>query len=217
MVIGQQAPVGISNFSKQLNFIKFPENQPFTRYQKSEMLFFPEDKVTFLYYVQRGRVKVGTYDEEGNEQVFRYLRKGDWLGERVLFGQKKQDSFAEVMEDDTIIYKVRVEPFLYVLQNMPMLGKRILEYLNNSQQRMEQELSILRMKDLREKIWAYLEFLVERQGKRTHKGILVAHGLTQTELADLVGTSRKTISLTLNSFQEEGLIILGRGKFWKKE
>ena len=51
--------------------------------------------------------------------------------------------------------------------------------------------------------------LAERFGRRVEGGMLVAHELTQEELAQLVGASRETVNKALADFAHRGWIMLG--------
>src|SRR5699024_298506 len=50
--------------------------------------------------------------------------------------------------------------------------------------------------------------LAQRFGRQTDDGVMVAHGLTQEELAQLVGASRETVNKALADFASRGWIRL---------
>ena len=67
------------------------------------------------------------------------------------------------------------------------------------------------IKDIRQRL---LELLKDLQGLYgVDQEGWVKHGLTQQDLASLIGTSRKSVSSLLNEMKRIGEVDLGRGKF----
>jgi len=48
-------------------------------------------------------------------------------------------------------------------------------------------------------------------GQPTASGLLVEHGLSQRQLAEMVGTSRESLNRQLHGFAERGWLVAGRG------
>lgn len=191
-------------------------NNPPRSYHKNDFLFLPNETAKEIYLVVNGKVKVGYYDDEGNEFVKTYLSKGEILGEMAFLGQQAHHDFAQIAEEGTQVCKMSVEKARELARDYVPFSLEIHKKIGDNVRKLERRLEILFFKDSTKRLTELLKDLTEVYGKPCPKGkgILVAHGLTQQEMASLIATSRKTVAITLNEFEREGKIELGLGKFW---
>lgn len=193
-------------------FTEHVKHHPSTQYNKGNFLFLPDDKNVEIFLITAGRVKVGTYDDEGNEIVKAYLKRGDVLGELAFLGQQRHRDFAEVVENTTTVCKMSIEKARELARDYVPFSLEIQKRIGENVRRLERRLEILFQKDNRKRLLELIKDLCTMYGKAHGKGTMVDHGLTQQELASLIGLSRKTVSLLLNDLEREGLVKL----FWGK-
>ncbi len=70
------------------------ENHPMTKFKKEEFVYFPEEASNYIYMIAEGRIKIGSYLEDGKESVKGILSKGEIFGELALAGEDKREDFA---------------------------------------------------------------------------------------------------------------------------
>ncbi|MFN7117611.1 MAG: Crp/Fnr family transcriptional regulator [Saprospiraceae bacterium] len=191
-------------------------HHPPVTYHKHDFLFLPNETAKEIYLVTEGKIKVGYYDDEGNEFVKVYLSKGEILGEMAFLGQNKHHDFAEVVEEGTQVCKMSVEKARELARDYVPFGTEIHKKIGENIRKLERRLEILFFKDVNKRLIELLKDLKEMYGRPCPKGkgILVEHALTQQELASLIATSRKSVSLMLNELEREGKLELQPGKFW---
>ena len=192
------------------------KQSPPMSYHKNDFLFLPNELSQEIYLVVNGKVKVGFYDEEGNENIKIYLSRGEILGEMAYLGEVSHRDFAQVLEEGTQVCKMSVEKVRDLARDYVPFSREIHKKIGNNVRKLERRLEILFFKDSTRRLIELLKDLKEmyEQPSPDGKGPLVVHSLTQQEMANLIATSRKTVAVTLNEFERIGKIELGQGKFW---
>ncbi len=197
-------------------YAKHVQHSPPMSYHKNDFLFLPNETANEIYLVVNGKVKVGYYDEEGNENVKTYLSRGEILGEMAFLGQSSHHDFAQATEEGTQVCKMSVEKARELARDYVPFTREIYKRIGDNIRKLERRLEILFYKDANKRLIELLKDLKDMYGKPCSKGkgILVEHSLTQQEMASLIATSRKTVAVMLNEFEREGKIEIGKGKFW---
>jgi CRP-like cAMP-binding protein len=178
--------------------------------KKHEFLFFEKDAAREIILIDRGKVKLGQYDQDGTEVVFAILGKGEILGQSALLGETRHRQFAEVLEDNTQVCKMSVEKAKELARDYVPFALEINRRIGGHIRRLERRIEILLFKDVRLRLVEFLKDLAEEHGRPKNGGIVVDHAMTQTDIAMMVGTSRKSASLMLNDLEDEGFIRFDR-------
>jgi len=84
-------------------FKEYKNCHDFDLYKKSDYVYFSEDAADKVYLIEKGKVKIGYYTEEGEEVVKAILTKGELFGEKAILGQEKRNEFAQSLDNKTSI------------------------------------------------------------------------------------------------------------------
>ncbi|MBK7938272.1 MAG: Crp/Fnr family transcriptional regulator [Lewinellaceae bacterium] len=179
---------------------------PLSCYNKTDFLFMEGDPVREIFLITEGRVKVGFYDNEGNEQVISFLGRGEILGEVALFGQNRYKEFAQAVTDRTMICKLRVEKAQELVRDYVPFSLTLTKRFSERVQRLERHLQILLFKDARQRLVEFLKDLCRDFGSPYRTGVKITLEMTQSDIAALIGASRKTVSLLFTDLEEAGLV-----------
>ena len=190
---------------------------PFT-YHKNDFLFLPNETSKEIFLITEGKVKVGYYDDEGNENIKTYLTRGELLGEMAFLGQMTHRDFAQVTQEGTQVCRMSVEKARELARDYVPFSTEIHKRIGENVRKLERRLEILFFKDIKRRLIELLKDLTEmyavpQENVGTNE-IYVHHSLTQQEMANLIATSRKSVSLLLNELEREGKIRQEPGKFW---
>jgi CRP-like cAMP-binding protein len=90
----------------------------------------------------------------------------------------------------------------------PEVAQQLLKALAQRLRRTNEALADLVFSDVPGRVAKSLLDLAARFGRTTDEGVLVAHDLTQEELAQLVGASRETVNKALADFATRGWLRL---------
>lgn len=186
------------------------KTHPLDTYRKMDFLFLQEDNAREIFLVDQGKVKIGYYDEAGNEYVKAILGRGEIFGEMAFLGENRHRDFAEVIEDNTQICKMTVEKARDLARDYVPFGLELNKRIGQRIRKLERRIEILLFKDAKLRLLEFLHDLAEDAGRPKDEGVIIDHSLTQTDIASLIGTSRKTVSLLLNELEDEGQIQFSR-------
>ena len=74
----------------------------------------------------------------------------------------------------------------------------------------ERRLERLLFKDAKTRLLEFIQDLVEEQAASTKDAVEINHFYTQNDIANLIGTSRETVTKLLNQFKQEGILEYSR-------
>lgn len=186
------------------------KKHPPAAYHKHEFLFHEDDPAREIILIDKGKVKVGHYDHEGNECVLAILGKGEILGQTALLGDTRHRGFAEVIEEGTLVCKMSVDKAKELTRDYVAFAIEMNRHINGHIHRLERRIEILLFKDVKIRLIELLKDLAAEYGRPRDGGTIFAHSMTQSDVAALIGTSRKTASLMLNELEDEGYIQFDR-------
>lgn len=179
------------------------------KYAKNEYIYLPEQSSDKIYFISKGRVKIGTYSKSGKEVTKAILDEGQVFGELAIIGEEKRRDFAVAMmpsqiccvskEDMKDLIKDHSGLSLFL---MKIVGSRVLE--------VEQRLESLVFKDSRSRIVEYLVELVTKKGERVGYEWVIRNFITHQEIANLTATSRQTVTTVLNELRANNLLTFNR-------
>lgn len=177
------------------------------KYKKGQTIFFEGDVSDKLYIVNIGKIKVFKYSKEGKEQILYVLTNGNFIGELSLLKKSRLKFNAEALED-TIICTLTKEDFDKIIEKNPQITFKILESVHNRIVGLENLVQRLSTKDVESRVIDVLLSLAKDFGQKTEEGLVVDLPLSREEIGNYSGLTRETVSRTLTSMQDEGLIEL---------
>lgn len=180
------------------------------RISRFHFIYMPDENAEHIYFLIKGKIKIGTFSNDGREVIKEILQPEQLFGEMALSGEAQRSDFAQAMQEEVELLSIRMQDFRQMMQNNASLMFACLSHLNQRLTRVEERLASLVLKDARERI---IDFLVEtagREGRKVGYETLVKHQLTQQEIANLTGTSRQTVTSVLNDLRKSNLIYFNR-------
>ncbi len=179
-------------------------------FKKGDYIFLPDEHADKIYFVFEGRVKIGTYGDEGKEITKAVLGAGEVFGELAIIDENgKRRDFAYAMEK-TITCVLTIQEIKSLMREyngfnlfmMQIMGRRVLD--------MEKRLESLVFKDSRSRIVEYLYNLGLNKGQRVGYEMLVRKFTTHQEIANLTATSRQTVTTVLNELRNKNVLTFNR-------
>lgn len=173
--------------------------------RRRQVVYLPGDPGTAVFFVNGGRVKISKVTRDGKELTLAYRGPGEIFGEACLIEGGPREEMAEAMENALITEFERVE-FERLLGTHAPLGARLVKVLAQRRREVEAKVENLVFKDVNSKLAELLLRLATEYGIEDARGTLVALKITHQEMANLIGSTRETVSLTLAQFKRRGLI-----------
>ncbi len=172
---------------------------------RGKAVFHEGDLGDRLYLIDSGSVKLGRRSPDGRENLLSVLGPGEMFGELSLFDPGPRTATATAV-NDALLLELSHDKLIMYLERYPAVAKHLLEALARRLRRTNETLSDLVFADVPGRMAKALLDLSTRFGQPTEDGIRVAHGLTQEELAQLVGASRETVNKALADFTARGWV-----------
>ena len=184
---------------------KLAEKVELREIRRRQVIYLPGDPGTAVFLVNGGRVKVSKVTRDGKELTLSYRVPGEIFGETCLIDGEPREEMAEAMEN-ALVTEIEREVFDELLRTQPSLGYKMTKILAQRRREIEAKIENLVFKDVNSKLAELLLRFSEEYGVEDARGTLVALKITHQEMANLIGSTRETVSLTLAQFKKRGLI-----------
>ena len=204
--------VNLFNLLCPHKFKKYKACHTFDAYKKSDYIYFEEDAANKVYLIEKGKVKIGYYNEDGSEIVKSILCKGDLFGEKAILGEEKRNEFAQSIDNGTSICPVSVDTMHELIRDNKTFGLRIYKFIGFKFKKLERRLQLLLFKDSKTRLVEFLDELCVDYGYNCNQtgDHIINHPYTQKDIASLIGISRPTLNILMNELKEENVIDFNR-------
>jgi CRP-like cAMP-binding protein len=158
-----------------------------------------------------GHVRVGAVDQRSKALMVEVLRAGEIFGEiGVIAGGSRTAS--AVAEGRVQLAKISGAVFLSVLAISPALGEALCRLMAERLRRTFELFQDATFETLDVRLARQILYLAEREGRATAQGVRLAGRFRQTDLADLLGATTRSIITILNAWRAEGLVTYDAAK-----
>ncbi len=185
-------------------------NHPPGVYKKDDFIYFKDQSSENVYMVSSGRVKIGTYADDGKEIVKAILARGEVFGELALAGEQRREDFAQAMDNDTRVCAMTIDDLQNLMKDNKELSLKILKIVGFRLRKMERKIESLVFKDARTRIVDFLRETAEEKGQKVGFEMMIKNHLTHKDIASLTGTSRQTVTTVMNELRDRNLINFDR-------
>lgn len=172
--------------------------------KKGNTLFREKEKIGNIYAVLSGKMTMFRYTEEGQKRVVYILNPGEILNE-VIFDNRPASISCEAFEESRIISFNR-EDLLDIMKTDFDLTKSIIDSMAKKIRRLYRQIRNTVPIKIDKRVAAKLWMLSRDYGVKTDKGVKIDINITVTYLADMLGSSRETISRALKQLENSNLI-----------
>jgi CRP-like cAMP-binding protein len=145
-----------------------------------------------LWKIERGAVRTLTWSEDGTFITLGYWGPGDLIGYPLSRVKPYQIECLTSVE-------VSVVP--------PQLWHQDINSFLSHIQQAEELLSIVHRKPISLRLWQFLVWLSEKFGRDVEQGKLIDLNVTHQEMAEVLNTTRVTVTRLLQQFEEENTLI----------
>ncbi|OUL27889.1 Crp/Fnr family transcriptional regulator [Nostoc sp. 106C] len=145
-----------------------------------------------LWRIEHGAVRTLTWSEEGTFITLGYWGAGDLIGSPL---SKVKPYQIECLSNVEVSI---VPPHLWY-QDVTALLSHI--------QQAEELLSIVHCKPMSLRLWQFLVWLSRKFGRQVEQGKLIDLNATHQEMAEVLNTTRVTVTRLLQQFEEEGTLL----------
>lgn len=193
------------NVAKGIEALKTLAEQRENRlFSKKNAIYTDGAVPRFLFYIQRGKVKIFKINSDGKELIISILGKNDLFGQLALLSETNYTDSAAALEDCelTLIPK---EDFFNLLNLNRDVSAQFIKILAGNVADQEERLLNLAYNSVRKRVADALIILHERYGA-------MPISMLREDIAALAGTAKETLIRTLTDFRAEKLIEVEDGR-----
>jgi len=169
-------------------------------YPKNSVILFEDDPGDSLYIVSAGQVKVVLIGEDGREVILSVLGDGDFFGEMALIDDEPRSAHVIAMKDSQLLV-LRRDDFQAQVAGHPQIALKLLKVMVQRLRRADEKIGGLVLLDVNGRVARLLLDLADESG-----GPRITRRLTHHTIAQMIGSSRETVSRAMRELVERGLI-----------
>ena len=173
-------------------------------YPKGSVIVFEDDPGDAMYLVAGGQVKVVLIAEDGREVILSVLGEGTFFGEMAVIDEEPRSAHVIAMEDSTLLV-LRREDFQNQLRRSPDVAISLLKEISRRLRRADDKIGSLVLLDVNGRVANLLLRMSDDEG-----GDRITRKLTHHTIAQMIGSSRETVSRTMRNLVERGIIQVTR-------
>jgi CRP/FNR family transcriptional regulator len=171
-----------------------------------EYIYFPHQNRNKLYFAKDGFIKLGYIDDAGNEVIKEIIQKGEVFGQFTLEKNNDKDEFAQAYKSNVSLCAFTMEDFIRILQRKPEMAISFSFHLGNKLRKVENRLLNILNKNVKSRLAQLLLQLAKDKNAVVNNTAVIDKFLTHDDIAKLIGSSRQTVTTTLNQFEKENII-----------
>ena len=181
------------------------------RLPHGEVIVRQGDRVSSLFLVTAGAVRLSSVTASGREIVVGLLCRGDLFGESALLGDPSLVRAQAV--GPTTVLALPIASMRAMLERTPATAEELLRLIAARLHRTSAALEDAMAADLPTRVVGRLRELADDHGVPGPHGVRLRIPLTQDELARMVGASRESVNRTVGALAARGVVHSGGGRF----
>jgi CRP/FNR family transcriptional regulator len=200
--------VAPSNFLAQLTATDYADLAALARiqhHQKGDLVFRAGDPGHHVYFLKSGKVKIYQLSPLGREVILWFCFAGEIFGLAEVARGGGRIVNAQTCDQSEVL-AVSQEQFKAFLAGHPQTALLSMQVLSSRLRILGEMFVNLVSDDVNTRIAKLILRLSARYGTRVGKEIFLNIPLTHQEIADMVGTSRQTVTSALSTLKKQGVL-----------
>ena len=180
-------------------------------FSRGVTIFQEGESADSLYVLKKGMVRLISLSDQGRETILHILKPEEVFGE--LFLSEENRAFTAIATEDSLVTIISQESFVELLSAVPTVALNFIRLLSKRLATVERGLAGFSHTWSYHRLARVLLQLSEKYGEEVPTGTLINVRLTHEDLANLIGTSRETVTTQLSKFTRMGLLKREAGRF----
>jgi len=171
-------------------------------YPKDNVIFFEQDEGDSLFIISRGSVKVAKISNEGKEVILAILGAGEFFGDMSLLDSKPRSATIIAIEE-TEVSSISRKEFHALIHEHPQMAVKLMSVLSQRLRDANRKIGNLALLDVYGRLARILMDFAKIEGRKLEDG---RRRPTHQAIANMIGTSRETVTRTLGDLHRRGYI-----------
>lgn len=173
----------------------------------SDQVFAQGDPGDAVYAIVggEGRIRIGAIGKQSKGLMVEIFKIGDLFGEVAVISGGVRTATA-ISEGRIRLARINAPTFLRLLGTSPTLGANLSRILAERLRRTYELFQTTTFDNLEVRLARQLLYLAHRDGLRSSEGLRLAGQFREADLADLLGTTSRSIITILNAWRSSGVV-----------
>lgn len=176
-------------------------------YPKGAMLFIEGQQPRGIFVLCAGKAKLSTSSRDGKTIITKLSDSGDLLGLNAVISNRPYEVTAEMMEPGQANFIPR-DSLMHLIRDFPEVAVRISQQLSRNYYTAYEEIRTLGLAASPSEKFAKLLLSWSTKGTTDDGSSQVKLTLTHEEIAEIIGTTRETVSRLFSEFKKKQLMQL---------
>jgi CRP-like cAMP-binding protein len=176
------------------------------KYSKGDIVFNAGEAIRYIYFVKSGSVKVGISSDSDKMLIKEIVFENEIFGENLFTESTERRHIVEVLNDAEVL-QVPASYFKSLLEMNPILCHELSKVYISKLSSLEDRMNNFVFKKAQNRIYLFLNNMANTKGiKIGFDEILIHHGLSHKEIANITDTSRQTVARVLSDLKKSDVI-----------
>jgi CRP-like cAMP-binding protein len=178
--------------------------------EEDGFFFMQGDPATHAYVLVQGRVKMIQITPNGQQITMRIMTPGQTYGGIALLNPRAgYPATAQAVEDSTALAWDTVH-LRELVEKDPSISLNVMSLMHGYISELQERQKALVTDRVEQRIARILLKLAAQSGRKIDEGVLIDLPITRQDIAEMSGTTLFTVSRTLNEWERDGLLEIGR-------
>ncbi len=171
------------------------------RYPKNAIIVEEGLPGDYMYVLREGRVKVTKASQDGREKIIDFFEAGAFFGEMSLLDRAPRSATVRTLEPVTLLALSRRD-FLRLLEGSPDLALSLIQELTRRLRATDDQATSVSFQCVQDRAKGLFDRIARPQAELD--GRRVTPSLTHQQIADMIGTSRETVTRAVKELKASG-------------
>jgi len=175
------------------------------RFLKGSPIYLPSQPADSVMLIADGLVKICHLTGDGKVSTLAFVKTGELFGELSLFDEDERGEYCEAVEATDVI-RIPSQAIKSLMTSQLDVALGVTKLIGLRRRRIENRLRNLLFTSNQQRLNHLLLDLADQFGVAVEDGIRLGLSLTHQEIANLIGTTRETVTIMLGKMKAEGLV-----------
>ncbi|MCK4833869.1 MAG: helix-turn-helix domain-containing protein [Gammaproteobacteria bacterium] len=180
------------------------------KWDRGQHLFFPGDRLRFIYIVHSGSFKIYITNTKGDAQITGFYFQGDVLNLHI--SDHAVQNYGAIALETATVCKIPLAEFEKMVSQYPALSNAFLKIMSREITQKQRMILALSKMTAEQKVADFLIHMSTESKSRGYSSAVLSLSMLRLDIANYLGLAIETVSRTFKNFQNKGIISVERNK-----
>ena len=180
-------------------------------YRKGERLVEAGGPGGSVFIIETGQVRISLPGSDGREVTLAHLGPGDCFGEMSMLDGEPRSAAVTAVDETVVLIGTR-DDFMRSIEANPRIAMNLLVMMSTRLRAANEIIESLSFLDVQGRVARLLLDVAQKEGVEVPEGLQIPLPYTRQEMANIVSTSRETLTRVLKNFERLRYLRLMRRK-----